>query len=264
MNQQLQPKYKFYPSILDKYESYLHTEREFEGFFNKDRETGDYKRSFEEMEAEALQSLIDAINRVPFDSEKADKGTVFNELVDSFIHQRRSDRVQMRGDTENDALYAYFNQRSFVFSYRFVKEAAEYFKGALSQVQVSAMIDTCYGAVELYGYIDELRGDKVYDIKTTSSYEFGKYAGGWQRHLYPYCLVESGLCTGIDSFEYTAYLLKGGTERMPVITGTQYPEVYKYEHEKSREKLRRHSERFIEFLEAHRDKITDKKIFGEL
>ena len=259
-----QPKYKFYPSILDKYEKYLHVDRDFEGFFNKDRETGEYKRSYEELEAEALQSLIDAINRVPFDSEKADKGTVFNELVDSFLHHRRSERVKMRGDTKNDMLFAAFNGRSFVFSYQFVQEAAEYFKGSLSQVQVSAPIDTCYGMVELYGYIDELRGDKVYDIKTTSSYEFGKYAEGWQRHLYPYCLVESGMCTGIYSFEYTAYQLKGGTDRSPVIYGTQYPEVYKYEHGKSREKLRCHCERFIEFLESHRDKITDEKIFGKL
>lgn len=68
----------------------------------------------------------------------------------------------------------------------------------------------------------------MYDIKTTSRYEFGKYSDGWQRHVYPYCLISSGLVKDIDSFEYTAYHLKGGTSRTPLITGVQYPELYKY------------------------------------
>ena len=46
---------------------------------------------------------------------------------------------------------------------------------------MSAVIPTRYGDVELYGYIDELVRDTVYDIKTTSKYDFGKYEHGWQR-----------------------------------------------------------------------------------
>lgn len=49
--------------------------------------------------------------------------------------------------------------------------AVEVFSGALSQVFVSAVIPTRYGDVELYGYIDELVRDTVYDIKTTSKYD---------------------------------------------------------------------------------------------
>lgn len=260
--QQRQPKYRFYPSLLDKFQRYLHLERDFESPFNIDGETGEYKRSYEEMEAESFQSLIDAINRVPFESEAADKGTVFNALVDAFVHHQRPEGIEMRGKKDEDLISTTFNNRTFLFSYAFVEEAARYFEGSLSQVRVSALLDTAYGTVELYGDIDELRADKVYDIKTTSRYEFGKYAEGWQRHLYPYCLVESGLCTEIDSFEFTAYQLKGGTSRTPLITGTQYPEVYKYDHSESTERLRQHAERFIEFLEDNRELITDKKIFA--
>lgn len=36
---------------------------------------------------------------------------------------------------------------------------------------MSAVIPTRYGDVELYGYIDELVRDTVYDIKTTSKYD---------------------------------------------------------------------------------------------
>ena len=260
---QLQPKYSFYPSLLDSFQRYLHLERDFESPFNIDPETGEYKRSFEEMEAEALQELIDRINRVPFDSEAADRGTAFNEIVDAFVHQQRPERVQMRGVRQDDLIEAKIGERVFRFSYSFVEEAARYFAGSLSQVRVSATIETCYGLVELHGDIDELRGNKVYDIKTTSCYEFGKYSEGWQRHVYPYCLLESGLCTEIESFEYTAYQLKGGTSRTPLISGTQYPEVYTYDHRQSMEAIRSHAERFIEFIEEHRDLITDTKIISQ-
>lgn len=258
------PKFRFYPSLLDKFEKFLHADREFESFFNQDKETGDYKRSFEEIEAELKQSLLDTINRLPFDSEAADKGTVFNEIVDSFLHNKRSDKVQMKGNFKDDTITAVYNNRTFIFSYQFCCKAAEYFHGSASQVLVKAPLTTCYGIVELYGYIDELNRNMVYDIKTTGRYEFGKYEHGWQRHVYPFCLVESGLVSDIEAFEYTAYLLKGGTSRTPAITGIQYPEVYKYDHEESRALLRAHSERFIEFLEENRSQITDRKIFGLL
>lgn len=265
MNQSMsrqQPRYRFYPSLLDKFEKYLHADREFESKYNQDKETGEYKKSFEEIEVELKQSLLDTINRVPFDSEAADKGTVFNEIVDSFIHNKRSDKIQMKGNIKEDTITATYHGRTFVFSYRFCCNVAEYFYGSSSQVFVKSPLETSYGLVELYGYIDELNRNMVYDIKTTGRYEFGKYREGWQRHVYPYCLIEMGVVTNIDAFEYTAYLLKGGTGKNPVITGIPYPELYKYTHEESRTLLRTHSERFIEFLEENRHLITDKKIFG--
>lgn len=256
------PRYRFYPTLLDKFEKYLHADREFESFFNQDKETGDYKKSFEEIETELRQSLLDTINRVPFDSEAADKGTAFNDIVDYFLHDKSATQTKITEDINADIITATYNNRTFLFSYRFCCKAAEYFHGSVSQLLVNAQLGTCYGPVELYGYIDELNRDMVYDIKTTGRYEFGKYSEGWQRHVYPYCLVERGLVTEIKAFEYTAYLLKGGTSRTPVITGTQYPELYTYDHEESRALLRTHSERFIEFLEENRKFITDKKIFG--
>lgn len=260
--QQQQPKYKFYPSLLDQFEKYLHIDREFEHFFNRDRETEEYKKTYEEIEAEKLLSLLNSINRVPFDSEKADKGTAFNDIVDYFIHGKQPIKTQIVEDINADQITATCNNRTFYFSYRFCCKAAEYFHGSISQLFVRAILPTKYGNVELYGYIDELIRNKVYDIKTTSRYEFGKYSEGWQRHVYPYCLLASGLVKDIDSFEYTAYQLKGGTSRTPLITGVQYPELYKYDPEQSKGLLTLHCERFIEFLESNRELITDKKVFG--
>jgi hypothetical protein len=127
---------------------------------------------------------------------------------------------------------------------------------------VSAILPTRYGDVQLYGYVDEIVKDTVYDIKTTTRYEFGKYGKGWQRHAYPYCLIESGMMSSVKAFEFTAYKLTGGTSRTPLISGVQYPEYYAYSHEESRQLLADHCEAFIEFLEANRELITDKKIFN--
>ena len=76
-----QPKYRFYPSLLDKFEQYLRADEQVESFWNIDNETGEYKKSPEEIEAELKQSLLDTINRVPFESEAADKGTAFNAVI---------------------------------------------------------------------------------------------------------------------------------------------------------------------------------------
>lgn len=83
-----QPKYRFYPSLLDKFEQYLRADEQVESFWNIDNETGEYKKSPEEIEAELKQSLLDTINRVPFESEAADKGTAFNAVIDCYIHRK--------------------------------------------------------------------------------------------------------------------------------------------------------------------------------
>ena len=272
MNQQ--PKYRIYPSLLDKFEQYLRADEEAESFFNIDNETGEYKKSPDEVEAELKQSLIDCINRVPFASEAADKGTAFNAIVDSFIHRKKHvpterEPYDIVGDRETNVVQVSFpksdlmDEHHFMFDWKWCIEQAAYFEGSLSQVFVNAILPTQYGAVELYGFIDELRKDVVYDIKTTSSYTFGKYEHGWQRHVYPYCLIASGQMDSVKAFEYTAFALKGGTSRTPLISGTRYPEFYTYDHEQTVKLLTAHVERFIEFLEANRDMITDKKIFAE-
>ena len=268
-----QPKYRIYPSLLDKFEAYLRADEEAESFFNIDNETGEYKKSPEQVEAELKQSLIDAINRVPFSSEAADKGTAFNALIDMAIHNEPHVPTEQApysiiGDRETNTVQVTFPateqapMRNFLFDRSWVIEQAKYFAGSISQLYVSAILPTQYGDVELYGYIDELKRDVVYDIKTTSSYSFGKYEHGWQRYVYPYCLIASGQMESVSAFEYTAFQLKGGSSRNPLISGTRYPEYYTYNHEMTIKLLTGFAERFIEFLEENKELITDKKIFG--
>ena len=269
----MQPDYRIYPSLLDNFGKYLRADEEVESFWNVDNETGEYKRSPEEIEADLKQQLLNAINRVPFESEAADKGTAFNAIIDCWIHKEKHIPTERSpysiiGDEETNTIQVSFPEtdmapsRIFLFDREWCIEQSKYFKGSVSQLFVSAILPTKYGNVELYGYIDELLRDTVYDIKTTSSYQFGKYEHGWQRHVYPYCLVASGQMDDIKAFEYTAYHLKGGTSRTPLISGIRYPEYYTYNHEQTVRLLTGHVERFIEFLEANKELITDKKIFG--
>lgn len=281
--------YKFYPSILDKFQSFV--DMSSEDYFYQDEQgnwhknynesTGEYHYSDEEVYDLAKKELIDAINRVRSVSEAASKGTAFNELVDALITNKKSEIVETKKvyyDVNGNFLRsewvlnpqvfklagveAKLDGSVFIFDINLLKEAADYLKGSMNQVYTSAIIETKYGNVELYGYIDELRKNKVYDLKTTKKYDFGKYSKYWQRHVYPYCLVESGECVEIESFEFTCYQLSGGTERTPMITGKKYPEVYNYNHEQSKALIKAHCERFIEFLNENRELITDKKIFG--
>ena len=269
-----EPKYRIYPSLLDIFEQYLRADEEAESFFNIDRETGEYKKSPDEIEQDLYEKLLNSINRVPFSSEAADKGTAFNEIIDCYVqHEAHAPTERapytIEGNVENNEILVVFPatdiapERKFSFDRNWCIEESKYFKGALSQVFVSAILPTRYGDVELYGYIDELIKDVVYDIKTTSNYQWGKYEHKWQRHVYPYCLIASGEMQSIAGFEYTAYQMKGGTSRTPLISGVRYPEYYTYNHEQTVKWLTAHVERFIEFLEANKLFITDTKIFGQ-
>lgn len=269
-----QPKYRIYPSLLDSFDRYSRAEEIAEEPENTNDETGEYRKAPDILKAEYMHSLLDSINRVPFESIYADKGTAFNAIIDCYVHKKEHvpderNPYQIIGDQETNTIQVYFPEtdiapeRNFLFDRSWCVEQSNYFKGSVSQLFVSAILPTKYGDVELYGFIDELRRDVVYDIKITSKYKFGKYEHGWQRHVYPYCLIVSGQMQSIKAFEYTVYKLKGGTSKVsPLISGTQYPEYYTYNHEQTVRLLTAHCESFIEFLEANRELITDKKIFG--
>lgn len=274
---QLQPKYRIYPSLLDKFQELLDSDIEADEFWNLDEE-GNQKRTADEIADAHTQELLDSINRVPHEPiEAADKGTCFNALVDLIAD---GISIGARYITADDGpvfstLYAggdpatppvgyraELNGFTFDFDAGLIHSAASLFVGAVHQALVKAILTTKYGPVELYGYADEILPAMVSDIKTTSSsYGFGKYERKWQKDLYPYCLTEAGLMEP-TLFEYTVFQLSKPSGRSPLITGKQYAEQYTYDHTAGTMRLRGHVEHFIEWLEEHRHLITDTKIFG--
>lgn len=242
--------YKIYATLLDTFQGYLDSSelwQEYWGF------SEDPSKTEEEFEREQFQSVIDRINRVPFDSEAEDRGTAFNEVVDCIIDHRVSEKMDIKSNHEDNTITVAYNGRTFVFPLKDTAIYARLFTGAITQLYTEAILPTKHGDVLLYGYIDELMPHSVHDIKTTSKYKAGKFRKHWQKVVYPYCLNENG--NMVYDFEYNVVLFdrSGGF--------TTFDEYYRY-NEKAKEALRSHVEAFIEFIELNKDLITDQKIFG--
>lgn len=244
MNQQ-QPAYKFYPTLLDAFDDYLNSSRiynEFWGFAENPSMTE------EEFEQKQFDGLIDKINRVPFESEAADKGTAFNEVIDCILENRRSDRMEI--SSSNEAITVRYKEYVFSFGMALCRSIANRVKDGITQQRVEGMLKTRLGDVLLYGNMDYLMPFKVIDLKTTSKYNAFKFRNKWQTHVYPFCLEQMGNLT--EMFEYLVTDFKN-----------IWDEQYRYVREVSEQKLVAHCERFIEFIEQHKHLITDKKIFAK-
>ena len=256
--------YAITPSQLDAFQSFLDAEYDWGQWWGNSEEPA---KSAEEYAAECEKKLIDQINRCPKEPiEAADKGTAINEVVDMLIHRRNCDIPGMTVEPNCEAhpysVKVDYNGFSWFFSTALLSDLYKRYPNAISQYPCGAPLQTSKGLVWLYGYLDEWVAYKISDLKTTGEYHFGKYERKWQKHVYPYAVVESGDCTEIKEFEYTAVKLSEPTKKDPIIHGEIYPEVYTNDHEQNRLLLQDICERFIEWLEYRRQFITDRKIFG--
>ncbi|MBE6294248.1 MAG: HNH endonuclease [Bacteroidales bacterium] len=247
------PDYCFYATLLDAFRNYVDSELIYEHYWGWSENPPHTLDEFREMQ---FQSLINTLNRVPFDSEAADKGTAFNEVVDCLIEKRMSEKVEMSRVYNDDVLTgikAVYNDREFIFPIALCKEFANYYKGAITQLYVEAMLPTSLGIVKLYGFIDELMPTSIHDIKTTGSYYVGKFKKHYQHLVYPYCLINSG--NNIKTFEYNvAEIGKSGYKT--------YTELYEFNEERDIPILRNHCEELIRFIQDNRDLVTNKKLLN--
>lgn len=245
-------KFNIYPSLLDAYANYLASEDTWMRFWGQ---SDTPSVTLEDFETKQFATLIDKINRVPIpweDTEKMDRGTAFNNLIDALITGKKSE------DTSSlDGHYrASYNRREFEFPKAICAEFYRYFKDAMPQVFCEAILPTKYGDVRLYGYIDELMPAAIHDIKVTGSYEAWKFKNKWQRVVYPYCINAIG--GNVSDFEYNILLVIENKDGIYYETKTEY---YNYT-DADKDRLTAFVEDFIIFLETNKDKITDKKIFN--
>lgn len=265
------PRFRLTPSLLNKFQDLLDADKLWEKFYGNADEPS---VSREDYYAKCEKEMLDACNRVPFSSEAASKGTALNEIVDCILDNRpqREDMVIRRiYDQEVPdkkilspehlvGLHAELEGYSFDFDIDLVRRLTSYFHDCICQHRCEAIFDTSYGPVILYGDADYIRKDIVYDLKTTSKFDYGKFADGWQKHLYPYCLLESGELQTVSAFEYTVVpWAKGGS----LETGEIFREWYDYSHESSKDALRSIIEPFLSWIEAHRQLITHPRIFNQ-
>lgn len=247
--------YKIYPSLLDKYQRLLDSGKDFESHYNQDAD-GNYVRSLEEISQEREQALLDAVNRKPHDPiEAADIGTAFNELVDWVITGT--------GWEKANVLFAEENGTNYSFSADLVKKVAEMVRWSAVQCYVQRDLAVRQGTATLYGYIDYATApNMLVDLKTTSSYKAYKYEHGWQRFVYPYCFKADHY--DIDMFRFLVVQLKKPTKARPYFDGTVYWEDYTCVPGSDVQRLKAMVESFVDWLEANRNRITDKKIFAQI
>lgn len=238
--------YRFSPSLLDKFEGYLNSSRIYQEYWGFSENP---EKSEADFEQEQFQGLIDMINRVPFSSEAADKGTAFNEVVDCIIENRKSTTMEIKSYPESDTIAAFYNDQFFNFPLAICVEFGKYLKGALTQQWTDGIIYTSTAKVKLIGCIDQLLPFKICDTKTLSKYSAFKFRHNWQHVVYPFCLHQNGVM--INDFEYVITDFKN-----------TWTELYVYDWEKDVPRLKEHCERFIEFIELNRALITDTKIFS--
>lgn len=253
---QITPKYHFYATLLDAFRNYAESDSVWEKYWGWSENPPHSPEEFRELQ---YKSMLDTLNRVPFDSEAADRGTAFNEVIDCLIENRNSDKVEVEKLFDNEArglvaLRATYNNRVFDFPIEVCRELARYYRGAMTQQFVEGVLHTSLGDVRLYGYIDELMPRCIHDIKTTGAYSMGKYKNNYQHLVYPFALMESG--NDVRDFEYNVVeFAKNGSYKT-------YTEFYSFVPERDVPRLRNICEELIRFVEENRHLITNQKIFG--
>ena len=88
----MQPNYRIYATLLDSYFNYLNSDAIYERYYGWSENPPCTEEEFRQKQ---FQELIDRINRRPFDSEAADKGTAFNEVIACMVEIRKSETMQV-------------------------------------------------------------------------------------------------------------------------------------------------------------------------
>lgn len=206
-------KYNFSPSLLNQFSLFL-TEEGFE-------------KDGEQIPFVSFEKLIDAINKVPYQTTEAQqKGIDFENDV---IEYAQGNKDILNG---KDIFYS----NCIV---EITERLPDYF---VAQRYVSKQ----YKDILFYGFCDVVGGARIIDIKTSSqTYSFGKFLNSHQ-NLYLWALQEHGF----KSMEYLFTNFK-----------TVFPETYHVENY-SFDNLLNQMQDFSEFVEDHRNLIYNQKIFN--
>ena len=243
-------RYNFYATLLNAYSNYEKAEEDWYKYWGS---SDDPSMLLGEFCEQRRKELIDRINRVPFDSDPADMGTAFNEVIDCLAGKRNSSTMIITSNKDNNNIVARYNGKTFYFNLTFCVEFAKRYEWAIPQYKCEAVLPITGGEATLYGYIDEVLPFAVIDIKTTTKYEAFKFRDTWQHKVYPYCLNRAGIPA--DTFRYDVVVWnKNG---LPEV----HEEVYNYNDRRATAELIEVCDKLALFCETYRKEITDKKIF---
>lgn len=250
------------PTMLDKFQAWLESESSWEDYYGQSDEP---KFSISEWDEKLEQDIIDACNGVETPSSRAaDLGTCLNEALDCVLLNKASTRDDVKLTSDNDTVTAVIGENNFLFHKSDIINLKSYVSSCTPQSFVSAIIDTAYGPVQLYGYPDYFKADTVIDLKTTSRYESGKYRDKWQRYVYPYILDKNGLIPDYKQFDFLVCKVSGDNSYNPFVELQLYTETYTDPLPSFEQHIRCIVERFIEwFTQKYEQGIVNDRLLGE-
>lgn len=250
-------RYSFYATLLDSFQNFLDTDSLWQKYYGSS-ETPAF--SPDEWADKQFIEIINRINRVPFTNDAVVRGTALNDLIDMRL-DRLTENARHIIITDNnnetttiaDKLHNEEGGETIANAQTFrsdiINAFSDYYAGAVKQYFTIGTIDTRYGNVDLYGYIDYLLPFSIHDLKTARRYSAGTFKTHWQHLVYPYALMRQGI--SIDRFEYNITNFKD-----------MFTEVYIFNPQRDIPRLRNICEQFIEFLENNKKYITDRKVFN--
>ena len=253
----LKSDFNVYPSLLDAWRGYTHSDEVWETYWGFSENPPHSPEQFHTLQ---LENFIDSLNHIDgVPSEPASKGTAFNELVDSLVERRKPTfPVEKIRDDDGNVTHLKASLDGFEFSFplAIIRQMADEYDGALAQYLCNGDINTRFGGVHLYGYIDELMPFCIHDIKTTGRYEFPKFKHSAQRLVYPYCCIQEGM--DVRRFDFDIVVLPkkyGEIER--------FTESYVFDPESDTFTLRSWIEEMLDFVTAHPSLFTNPKFFNQ-
>lgn len=294
-NQQKKRKhYSFYATLLDGFQSYLDAEKTYEKYFTSENP----KMTVDEWTDKMYIDLINKLNRVPFISEAADKGTAFNELVDALIKKPLEERLedndmesehitfhvitlQMKGRRKTDPVVERLAYE-VVFDPDKVKREA-----ALADRKEDEEIPS-FQEPQVFTYFKDVTDEFVayYDgaipqlfVKGTLETSCGLVdLYGYADELMPFSCHDIKTTKNYHAGNYKNHwqhivypfcLREMGMDINHFeynITNFKetFSEVYVFDPSRDIPKLRDICEHFIQFIEANRGVITDEKVFKSL
>ena len=230
-------KYRISASLLNAFNQWLNSDEIFDTYWGESEQPA---MTRDEFHAKQLAELLAYINHEPQPpNEAAERGTALNDIIDIMNFGRKVDTELFVANTFYVARRCGF---TFAFDRDFVDSLCLVFRTAVAQHHLSCQIPFGGGVVELHGYPDYIFPTMIWDLKTTSRYSQGKYADNWQRLVYPYAAITTGVLTGCENF--TFYALECRADMDGIITGKPFTETYDFNYYEASVRIR-------EFIDTH-------------
>lgn len=286
--------YSAYATLLDGFQSYLDAEKTYYKYFTSENPS----MTVDEWCDKMYTDLINKINRVPFTSEAADRGTAFNELVDAFIKKPLAKRLE-----ENDMESEHITFRVVILQIKgrrktdpvVQREAYEVVFDPKKKEREEALANHKEGEEmpnvqepQTFTYFKDITDEFVeyYDgalpqvfVFGTLDTHFGKIdLYGYADELLPFACHDIKTTKNYHAgnfrehwqhivYPYCLHCMGMDINHFEYnVTNFKetFTETYVYDEARDVPKLRDVCERFIQFIEHNRDVITDDKVFNPL